>query len=765
MWIFEYNTYMVKSRRKRRSSKTTAKIIRRSKYRFVSIPFVFIANQLARFSRSRKFLSVFVIVLLLGGFTYWFIIKDFPSPNKLSYTTISQTTKILDRHGTLLYDIFVDKNRTIVPLSAVPKYVQQATIAIEDKDFYKHRGINPVGGILRAIRETILRQQLQGGSTITQQLVKTALLTPERTLQRKAKEIILAILVELRYSKDTILEMYLNQVPYGGTAWGIEAAAERYFGKSVRELTLAEAALLAGLPAAPTLYSPYGAHPDYAKKRQEAVLERMVEDHHITSDQAEVAKSEPLSYQPQTSNIKAPHFVMYVKEQLVKTYGEKLVEQGGLRVTTTLDLPLQEFAQTTVASEMAKLTDLRVTNGAALVTKPATGEILSMVGSYDYFASESGSYNVTTALRQPGSAIKPVNYAIGLENHIVTPATVFNDQPTCFSAVPTAYCPNNYDGKFHGPVQLRFALGNSYNIPAVKMLKMNSPVTMVASASAFGITTFTDPSRYGLSLTLGGGEVPMTEMATAFGVFANGGIRKNLTAILKVEDAHGKVLEEDQDPNINQDTLSQLLINGPRVISAETAFLISHILLDQNARSAAFGSSYLQISGHPAVSVKTGTTDDKRDNWTIGYTPGILVASWVGNNDNSPMHPYLSSGVTGAAPIWNKLMSFVLKNKKESWPKQPEGIVGLQVCPISGLLPQDDNSCSPRYEYFIKGTQPWEKENLKMNVPIDKTTQKLAQPNQTDNVEVKEKQVVKDALGALYCIDCPHDGDAEQMIR
>jgi membrane carboxypeptidase/penicillin-binding protein len=457
--------------------------------------------------------------------------------------------------------------------------------------------------------------------------------------------------------------------------------------------------------------------------------------------------------------------VMYVKEKLVALYGDKMVEQGGLKVTTTLDLPLQEYAEITVASEVAKLTKMRVGNGATLITKPATGEILAMVGSKDYYATDSGSFNATTAMRQPGSAIKPINYAIGIENKIVTPATVFNDVPTCFNAIPIGYCPRNYDGNWHGPVQLRFALGNSYNIPAVKMLKLNTVETMIASSSGFGITTFTDPSRYGLSLTLGGGEVPMTEMATAFGIFANGGIRKDLTSILKVEDKDGKILEENKDPNITLSPPSQLLLIGPRIVSSETAFLISHILLDQNARSAAFGSSLLQITGHPAVSVKTGTTDDKRDNWTIGFTPEILVAAWVGNNDNKPMDPYLTSGITGAAPIWNKIISYTLKDIKESWPKQPEGIIGMQVCPISGLLPPDGEDCHPRYEYFIKGTQPTEKEHLKQSVSIDNVTQKLAGPNQTENVSTADRLIVKDPLNSLYCIDCPHDNDPVQVIK
>ncbi|MEK7165763.1 MAG: transglycosylase domain-containing protein [Patescibacteria group bacterium] len=714
---------------------------------------------------KRTHLIWILLLLLVAGALYWYIFKDFPSPSRLASTDVAQTTKIFDRQGELLFDIYIDKNRTVVPLSNIPKVVQEATIAIEDKEFYKHIGINPVGGMLRALREILFRQQLQGGSTITQQLVKTVLLTPERTLKRKIKEVILALLVEARYSKEQILELYLNHVPYGGTAWGIEAAAERYFGIHVKDLTLAQASLLAGLPQAPTFYSPFGARPELAKTRQHAVLTRMAEDGYITQEQADEASAQELIYRQPTTDIKAPHFVMYVKEQLVEKYGEKLVEQGGLRVTTTLDLPLQEFAQATVSTEVAKLAKLNVTNGAAMVTRAPTGEILTMVGSIDYFASASGTFNVTTALRQPGSAIKPINYALGLDSKIVTPATVFNDQPTCFASTPSVYCPKNYDGKFHGPVQLRFALGNSYNIPAVKMLKLNSPEKMVASASAFGITSLTDPSRYGLSLTLGGGEIPMAQMVTAFGVFANGGIQKNLVSILKVEDAQGKILDEYKNPNLNTDQPSSLLISGERVISAETAFLISHILLDQNARSAAFGSSFLPIAGHPAVSVKTGTTDDLRDNWTIGFTHmDAVVASWVGNNDNSPMNPYLTSGITGAAPIWNKIMSHYLKDKKEAWPKQPEGITGLQVCPISGLLPQEDNACGPRYEYFIKGTEPKERENLKQSVTIDNTTQKIAKPDQTDNVSTVERLIIKDAFGP-YCIDCPHDGDPAQMIK
>lgn len=708
------------------------------------------------------------IALFFIGFIYFFLLKDLPSPDKLSFGDISLSTKIYDRHGTLLFDIFADENRTYVPLTEIPKYLQEATISVEDKNFYHHGGINPIGGVLRAMLAIVTRRQLQGGSTITQQLVKTALLTPDRTVRRKLREIILAILVETKYSKDKILELYLNQVPYGGTAWGVEAAAEKYFGKTTKDLNLAECSLLAGLPQAPSYYSPLGAHPELAKQRQKEVLRRMVEDGYITQEQSDQAYNSELSFKP-TSNIKAPHFVMYVKQLLVDKYGEALVEKGGLHVTTTLDLPLQEYAEATVAAEVAGLQKLHVTNAASLITKPSTGEILAMVGSADYFATPSGNFNVTTALRQPGSSIKPINYAIGIEKHLVTPATTFLDVPTCFANEigKPPYCPKNYDGQFHGPVQLRFALGNSLNIPAVKMLRLNTVTDMVASASAFGLGTINDASRYGLSLTLGGGEVRMVDMAEAFGVFANGGIRKDLIAVLKVTDRNGQTLEEYNDENVNKDPPSHLFIKGEQVVSPETAYLISHILLDNNARSMAFGAGSALVIPGKTVSVKTGTTDDLRDNWTIGFTPSYLIATWVGNNDFSAMNPALVSGVTGAAPIWHKLMAKLLDGKPDEWPKQPDGVVGHEVCSISGLLPPHDDGdkgCQTRFEYFIKGTVPKERENLKQSVSIDKDTQDLAAPGKTDNVEQQDKQIVRDALGS-YCLDCPHDKSKPALIN
>ncbi len=755
----------------KRSSRT--KQTRRKQSSFLdslpTIPLLPAPRKRKRFKKLYFAFLVWIPPVVAVIFSYFLIFKDLPSPSRLESADVTPlATKIYDRNGNLLFDIFADQNRTQVPLEEIPKHLQQATIAIEDKEFYRHSGINPIGGILRALVASATGKQLQGGSTITQQLVKSALLTPERTVIRKVREIILAFWVEILYSKDKILEMYLNQVPYGGTAWGIETAAQKYFGKHVKDLTLAESTLLAGLPQAPTLYSPLGAHPERAIARQQAVLRRMVEDGYISQEQADAARSEHLEFK-QTVSIKAPHFVMYVKEQLVQKYGESLVERGGLRVTTTLDLNLQEYAQATVAAEVEKVKRLRVGNGAALITKPATGEILAMIGSTDYFATPSGSFNVTTALRQPGSSIKPINYAIGIEKRIVTPATMFLDIPTCFASTPgqPTYCPKNYDGQFHGPVQLRFALGNSYNIPAVKMLYLNTVPDMIASASAFGLDTLTDPSRYGLSLTLGGGEVHMTDMAEAFGVFANGGVRRDLIAILRVVDRDGKTLEEYKDPNLDRDIPSRLLIEGPRALSEETAYLISHILLDNNARSGAFGpSSNLVVPGH-TVSVKTGTTDDLRDNWTIGYTPQYLIATWVGNNDNSPMNPSLVSGITGAAPIWNKLMRRALEGTADVWPAQPDGVVGATVCSLTGLLPPgaegSEVGCQTRYEFFIKDSLPKEREHLKTAVIIDKATGDIAQPGVVDNTEPQEKQVVKDGI-SQWCLDCTHPPDAKPIL-
>ncbi len=693
----------------------------------------------------KNILAILVTFIVIS--VYLVILKDLPSPTRLNSSKLEQSTQILDRNDKLLYTIYSDKNRTFVPLSKIPKNLQNATIAIEDKDFYHHGAVD-FRGILRSLFSILIHQQIQGGSTLTQQLVKNTLLTPEQTLKRKVKEIILAFSTEAIYPKQKILEMYLNQIPYGGTAYGSEAASLTYFGKHVADLSLAQAALLAALPEAPTNYSPFGSHPEFAKRRQEEVLDKMYQQSYISNAQKNSAKKEPLVYENLSGKIKAPHFVFYIKDLLIKKYGEKFVEEGGLKVKTSLDLDIQEYAQASVSAEVQSIPKYyHVTNGASLVTNPATGEILAMVGSRNYFDKDiDGNVNVTIALRQPGSSIKPLNYALGIVKGY-TATTSFIDQKICFN-VPgqPSYCPVNYDGKFHGVLSMREALGNSINIPAVKMLKLNGVTDFISSASAMGITTLTDPSRYGLSLTLGGGEVMMVDMATAFGVFANGGYRVDLHPILEITNASGKTVEKYTPPPSP--------IFGRKVLPEGVAFIISNILADNNARTLEFGQySQLKIDDKP-VSVKTGTTNDFKDNWTIGYTPSTLVAVWVGNNDNSPMSG-LVSGITGAAPIWHDIMSHLLEDRPASSPIQPSSVVGKYVCNTTGGIPAPDNSCQTKYEYFLKDSLP--KSNInKENVWTDKDTHDLPPPGKTDNIELKEQQIITDPTGDRYCLTCPH---------
>ncbi len=608
-------------------------------------------------------------------------VKSLPNPQLLAHRDLEVTTKIFDRTGALLYEIYADQNRTPVPLSEIPDVVKQATIAIEDKDFYRHQGIS-LRGIVRALREIVLRDRIQGGSTITQQLIKSALLTPEVKLSRKIREIILAFWAERIYSKNQILEMYLNQVPYGGTAWGIGSASRMYFGKSVRDLTLAEAAILAGLPTAPTEYSPFGSHPEKAFDRQAEVLRRMVEERYITKKEAQDALAQEIHFEPPRVAIRAPHFVMYVKTLLERRYGPRLVDRGGLRVVTSLDIGIQEKIEDIVRSHVEALRALRVGNGAALVTNPKTGEILGMVGSRDYFnVIDEGNVNVTTSLRQPGSSIKVVNYVAALENGF-TAATVIDDSPIVYK-VPGSppYSPVNYDGKFHGPTPLRYALGNSYNIPAVKVLSKIGVGTMIEKGRLMGITSWKDESRYGLSLTLGGGDVTMLETATIYGSLANAGRRVDLLPVLEVTDYAGRVIERNRPKR------------GVQAIKPEVAWILSNILSDNSARSAAFGPSSTLVIPGKTVSVKTGTSNDKRDNWTIGYTPSLVAAVWVGNNNNAPMDPYLTSGITGASPIWHDIIVELLKDKPDEVPEKPDGVVAIP-CYFG------------RVEYFMKGTEP-----------------------------------------------------------
>ena len=623
-------------------------------------------------------LGILTTFLILFFYQSYLFVKSLPSPSAIGKLNYPLSTHLYDRNGKLLYEIYREQNRTPIKLKELPPYVYQATIAIEDKDFYKHQGISFLA-IARAMRETFLNKNLQGGSTITQQLVKASLLTPERTWQRKIKEIILALWTEKIYTKDQILEMYLNQVPYGGSAYGIEEAAKTYFGKSAKDLNLEEAALLAGLPQAPSVYSPY-VNPNLAKKRRNEVLEAMYRQGYINNEKKKKAQEKEIEVLPPKTSIKAPHFVFYVKSKLEDRLGISLVEEGGLRVTTTLDLTIQEEAERILKEEIEKVRYLNVGNGAILVTRPKTGEILAMVGSVDYFSQPYGAYNVILALRQPGSAIKPIMYALALQRGY-TAATILDDSPVVFQ-IPGSepYRPVNYDNRFHGKVPLRYALANSYNVPAVKVLATLGVDSFIDFATKWGISTWKDRSRYGLSLALGGGEVTMIDMAKAFGVLANLGEQVELTSYLKIKNSLGETIDEPKTFKFQR-------------INPAIAYIISDILSDNFARTWAFGpNSFLEIKGYK-VAVKTGTTNDKRDNWTVGYTPDFLVIVWVGNNDNSPMNPYLTSGVTGAAPIWNRVMSFLLKNYgSSSWYEKPENVVE-KICYFG------------RKEYFVKGTE------------------------------------------------------------
>ena len=650
-------------------------------------------SRLQKLQVKKKIILGTILSIIISGaiYSYISIFRGLPAPSELTKKAPQVSTKIYDRNGNLLYKIYKDENRTIVPLSKIPPHVRLATLAAEDAEFYSHPGFS-IRGIMRALLQDIQTGSLQGGSTITQQLVKNVLLSPEKTLTRKIKEIILSIEVEFAYTKDQILEMYLNEVSYGGTAYGIEEAAQSYFGKDVKDLNLGEAAYLAGLTKSPTLYSPYGQNPKLGFERQKEVLDLMVINKFITKSQSEEALNQKLTFVPNKTEIKAPHFVMYVRSLLVNKYGEDMVEKGGLVVTTSLDLQIQEASEQIVKGEVKKLVGLNVGNGAAMVVSPKTGEILAMVGSKDYFdINYDGQVNVATSLRQPGSSIKVVNYAYAL-SHGFSPASIIDDSPiTYVTPGSSPYSPVNYDGKFKGKITLRDALAESRNIPAVRVLASYGVSSMVQEGRDLGITTWDNPDNFGLSLTLGGGAVKMIDMTKVYSTLANGGKRPDLLPILSVKDYQGRVLEKNT-PKTNP------------ALDERVAFLLTDILKDNVARAPEFGlNSYLVIKDHPEVAVKTGTSNDLRDNWTIGYNQDFLTAVWVGNNDNSPMSR-VASGVTGASPIWNQIMSYILNDKPSIDWKAPDGVSKVNICALTATLPCD--ACPTRQEWFLDENRP-----------------------------------------------------------
>lgn len=618
-----------------------------------------------------------LIFILFPVIVYrWF--KELPAPDTLVIEASKKSTVILDRNGKLLYEIYVDKNYNPVKLEEVPDFVIKATLAAEDDKFYEHYGIR-VDSVIRAIKNNLTKKNsLQGGSTITQQLIKNVLLTPERTFSRKIKEAVLAILVEAKYSKNEILEMYLNNTPYGGTSWGIQSASKKYFDKDVWELSLAEASLLAGLPTAPTIYSPIN-DLSLSKSRQKYVLDRMFELGYISEDGVGKAYSEKLVFANQDGYIRAPHFVDFIRKDLEKRYGKRYVETEGLIVTTTLDLDLHDKTQEIVSEEVEKNSYLGFSNGAAVVMGVDNSELLAYVGSIDYFKEGWGAYDVVTALRQPGSSIKPVTYALALSGSY-TPASIIDDSSVTYKfAGSPDYTPVNYDGKYHGKVSLRQALANSYNIPAVKVAKSVGVDNIVLKGKEMGLTNWEVDGSYGLSITLGGKEVRLLDHTNLFGTLARRGTYKEPKFYISIKDSRGYDIYFDKREE-------------KQVLSPEVSYLLWHILSDYYARLPAFGvNNFLSIAGH-RVAVKTGTTNNIKDNWTLGYTPSYVVGVWVGNNDGSPMRQNLASGLTGAAPIWNKIMTEVLKDTPKEDYEMPQNV-----------FVKKDDKCGVS-EIFIKGT-------------------------------------------------------------
>lgn len=596
------------------------------------------------------------------------ISRDLPSADGVLKRNVTVSTKIYDRTGqTVLYDIHGNIKRTIITLNDVPDYAKKAVLAAEDRNFYQHSGVS-WSGILRSVLSNLMTGSKVGGSTLTQQFVKNAILTNEKTYTRKFKELILTYQIEQKFSKDEIFTMYLNEIPYGSVIYGIEAASQSFFGKPAKDLTLAEAAIIAAIPNRPTYYSPYGSHKDKLLVRQRYILDSMVELGYITKEQAEAAKNEKITFKPLTESITAPHFVMYIKELLSEKYGEDFINQEGLKVYTTLDLDKQKIAEAAIKDTVEAKGSKYGFNDAALVAlDPKTGQILSMVGSADYFNDDiDGQVNVAISSRQPGSSFKPIVYAASFLKGY-TPSTILYDTVTNFDTTGSAkYEPHNYHNDENGPVTLRKALAGSLNIPAVKLTYLTGIDNILNLADKLGYTTLADRSRLGLSIVLGGAEVKLLEHTAAYGVFAQEGVKHETAAILKIEDNSGKVIEEYKD-------------KSETVLDAEVARQISDILSDDGARSYIFGSgSKLTLSGRP-VAAKTGTTNDFHDAWTMGYTPSLVCGVWVGNADNKAM----TSGADGsviAAPIWNAFMSGSLKDTAvESFTKPQAVVTGKAV--------------------------------------------------------------------------------------
>lgn len=640
---------------------------------FIATKFITLLKSTLKFTVNIKwkYLLLFLTIFSLtfgGRLFYVHILEDLPNVNQI-YNPPKLSTKILDRNGNLLFRFYEDENRTWVPLNKIPKPLIEATLAIEDKDFYKHHGLS-IKGIIGAIFydfKNSSEKKLRGGSTISQQLVKNVFLNNDQSFERKIKEAILTIMIERKLGKDEILERYFNQVSYGGEAYGVQEAALKYFSKNVWDLDMAQATYLAGLPAAPSSYSPFSTNPEYGYLRQKRVIEEMVSANFIDQEVADKLLREKVQIVKENQKIKAPHFVFYIKNILEEKYGYENLSKLGLTITTSLDLNTQNTAENIVEEEINKIKKLRISNGAALVLDTKNGDVLAMVGSKNYFATDiDGQFNVTTGLRQPGSSIKPINYLLALNNGYSLASTIDDTPVTYYIPGQKPYTPQDYTGKYMGRVTLKTALASSLNIPSVKLLSQNGIDNMIDLAESMGITTWKERSRYGLSIALGSAEVKMTDLGQAYSIFANSGKKVEVDPVLKIQNYLGE-------------TIYQKKVQITDAIKPEYAFLINDALSDNQARTPVFGNNSKLVIPGKTVAVKTGTTNNLKDNWCIGWTPSVLVVTWVGNNDGSPMS-WVASGVTGATPVWNRIIGELLKNKdNESW-AIPNGLFKENVC-------------------------------------------------------------------------------------
>lgn len=633
-------------------------------------------------SKPRKALVIatplFVFLIITPIFTYLYYYNDIADKDRLMNANNTGIV-LFDKDGEELYSIGTAKHRDYVTLADISDVTEQALLSSEDKDFYKHSGFSFLS-IVKALYANIAAGDATayGGSTLTQQLAKNTLLSKNQTIFRKYQELTIAMAIEQRYTKDEILEMYLNSVYFGNDSFGIAEAAENYFGKSPNQLTLAEASMLVGVLPAPSAYSPVGGSMAYAKERQSTVLGRMVKNSVITEAEKTAAYAEELVYQPVKSiNTIAPHFTEMVLAELYDKYGEETVKRSGYQVTTTLDSSLQKTANDAVASNAARIQARGGSNAGVVVIDPSNGQIRTLVGSIDYDNDVFGKVNMATAKRQPGSSFKPIYYARAMADDHIAPASIIRDERTTFGT----WTPKNASGKFYGDVSVRHALGWSLNIPAVKVLQQVGVDTAIEQAKAMGITTLGDSSQYGLSLALGSAEVPLTEMTNAYATFADDGQYKDTELIASISDKYNH-------------KISSASTNKTQAISKQSAYLVSDILSDNSARSLIFGSS-LNVYGTDGrlktVAVKTGTTDESRDGWAIGYTPDIAVGVWVGNNDNTPM---LSGGADTAGPIWKAIIKASIGSSNPSFAR-PHGVIKQEAC-ISGVRAED---------YFLLSTR------------------------------------------------------------